>query len=191
MALASISWPGFLYHTRPRGQGFSGQPFIDAVLRGQTAPEARPGITEADYHADVQQILVQSLRAAGNTVEENIRLIAKAKAGEEWNYDVDAIFLPSCDRIPQLMEFKTSLTKFSYDDFDGSEFRRKQFKVIVLANIGGTVITRNSRAVNVNIVPNIAIPPIGVIIVYAIPNKNYDWHYIAPGEFKKLLDVAQ
>ena len=192
MAWGSISWPAFLYRTRPRGQDrFTGQPFIDAALRGKTAPGAREGITEADYHADVQRILVDALRAAGNTVEENIRLVAKPNATQEWRYDVDAVFLPSCDRLPQLMEFKTSLAKFSYNDFDGSEFRRKQFEVIVLANIGAGVSTSNIRAANVNIEPNKTMPPTAVTIVYAIPGKIYDFSYVPPGDFKKLMDMAE
>ncbi len=83
-------------------------------------------MTEVDFHQEVQAAVVEAFRAHGNKVEENIRLSAPNPDGDIWSYDADFIGKPPSGAAV-IVEIKTSLEKNGFDDFDGSEFRRKQF----------------------------------------------------------------
>lgn len=180
----------FVYRTRPRTTFTSGNLLIDVAFRERIAPLAREGISEVDYHDDVQRGVVADLRAVGNVVEEHIRLTLKADSSTTWLYDADAMMKASCDEVVNIIEIKTKVDAFSYDDFDGSEFRRKQFKVIIAANIGHLVYSDFLRISNLGLIPKALLPPLGILIIYAIPGQLIRPKYIDPGNFAQLLPLT-
>ena len=175
-----FNYPHYLFRVLPK-PGSVMVPWIDVAFRNRVAPSLRPGMTEIDFHREVQAEMVETLRASGNKVEENIRLTAPnpTARGGEWLYDADWIAKPS-NSLPVIFEVKTSITKKGFDEFDGSEFRRKQFQVIVLANLGGHVVCFNPRIRNVDLIPFLPLPPLAIEILYALPGRPYVGEHIDP-----------
>ena len=92
----NFSYGRYLYNTLPRPGAFP-PPIVQAAFRNMVAPPLRPGMTEIDYHADVQREMVQTLRGAGNRIEENVRLLT-IPPGPNWTYDADWILKPADTR---------------------------------------------------------------------------------------------
>ena len=175
-----FSYSHFLHRTIPR-PGFQG-----IALRGFVAPPHRDDLTEIDFHRDVQTAMVQVLRAAGNRVEENIRLSASNPGGGTWTYDADWV-AKAPDKPAVIFEVKTSVTKKGFEEFDGSEFRRKQFQVLVLANLGGHVVCQNPRIRKLDLIPFVPLPPLAIEILYALPSRPIVGEHIEPGNFQAAV----
>ena len=163
---------------------------FDVSLRGLRAPQVSPDATEVDFHADVQRQLVQSFKEQGHSIEEHIRLIS-IPPGPEWIYDTDFVMKPVDGSVPVVVEIKTSVTKKGFDQFDGTEFRRKQFQVLILVNLGGHVKTNSPRIVGIGLPFGIPLPPLAVMLIYALPGKEYVPVYVPPGDLTTLMKFIQ
>lgn len=167
------------------------RPSVQVLFRGLTAPQAELSTTEADYHADVQQKLVADLRARGTRIEENLRLTAPMPNRASYVYDADFLAKSSIGAMRTVVEVKTSLTKLKYDDFDGTEFRRKQFPVLVLANIGGHVLCTINRISNLELPVNSPLPPLSIMVIYALQGQDYRVIDVPPGDLADLMTLVQ
>ena len=185
-----FNWPGFAARVSP-WTGQTKRPLIEALFHGLTAPSARDGASEADYHADVQQQIVADLRARGSKIEENLRLLAPMPNRTPYIYDADFVAKPVTPIAQTIVEVKTSLTKLKFDDFDGSEFRRKQFPVLVMANIGGHVMCQISRIANLGLPVGAPLPPLSIMVIYALQGQTYQVIDVPPGDLARLMQLVQ